>query len=93
MHCLFRVSGVGSCVELFESPEEVNIDRLNSLKTWTEKRLDTVIINMPGKDRDLYRLQCKTSAAFCCITNRLELHVYPNVALSLLQRCFDLLYA
>ncbi|XP_024138394.1 E3 ubiquitin/ISG15 ligase TRIM25 [Oryzias melastigma] len=51
------VSGVGSCVELFESPEEVNIDRLNSLKTWTEKRLDTVIINMPGKDRDLYRLQ------------------------------------
>uniref|UniRef100_A0A3P9KU12 E3 ubiquitin/ISG15 ligase TRIM25 n=1 Tax=Oryzias latipes TaxID=8090 RepID=A0A3P9KU12_ORYLA len=51
------VSGIGSCVELFETPEEVDCARLNCLKTWTEKRLDTVIINMPGKDRDLYRLQ------------------------------------
>ncbi|XP_039989930.1 E3 ubiquitin/ISG15 ligase TRIM25 [Xiphias gladius] len=49
-------SNMGSCVEQFEAPEEVDRARLKCLQRWTEKRLDTVIITVPGKDRDLYRL-------------------------------------
>ncbi|XP_038124895.1 E3 ubiquitin/ISG15 ligase TRIM25 isoform X1 [Cyprinodon tularosa] len=40
----------------FKPPEEVDYARLSCLQRWTEKRLDTVVISMPGKDRDLYRL-------------------------------------
>uniref|UniRef100_A0A8C6P610 Si:dkey-29p10.4 n=1 Tax=Nothobranchius furzeri TaxID=105023 RepID=A0A8C6P610_NOTFU len=49
---------VGNCVELFEAPkvEEVDHARLNCLQRWTERRLDKVVLAMPGKDGDLYRL-------------------------------------
>ncbi|XP_026222356.1 E3 ubiquitin/ISG15 ligase TRIM25 [Anabas testudineus] len=49
-------SKVGSCVDRFEAPEEVDEAKLKCLQRWTEKRLDTVVITVPGKDRDLYRL-------------------------------------
>ncbi|XP_033823751.1 E3 ubiquitin/ISG15 ligase TRIM25 [Periophthalmus magnuspinnatus] len=49
-------SAIGSCAEQFEAPEEVNQAKLQCLQKWTEKRLDNVVITMPGKDRDLYRL-------------------------------------
>uniref|UniRef100_A0A1A8FH00 Tripartite motif containing 14 n=2 Tax=Nothobranchius korthausae TaxID=1143690 RepID=A0A1A8FH00_9TELE len=47
---------VGNCAELFEAPEEVDHARLNCLQRWTERRLDKVVLAMPGKDGDLYRL-------------------------------------
>ncbi|KAM6937294.1 tripartite motif-containing protein 14 [Xenentodon cancila] len=47
---------VGSCVELFEASQEVDHARLKCLQRWAEKRLDAVIIAMPGEDRDLYKL-------------------------------------
>lgn len=47
------------CVEQCEGPEELDHARLSCLEKWTEKRLDSVVITMPGKDRDLYRLLCK----------------------------------
>ncbi|XP_072242190.1 tripartite motif-containing protein 14 [Leuresthes tenuis] len=49
-------ANMGNCVEQCEAPEEVDRARLSCLQKWTEKRLDTVVITMPGKDRDLYRL-------------------------------------
>ncbi|KAL7402606.1 hypothetical protein ABVT39_017313 [Epinephelus coioides] len=49
-------SEMGNCVDQFEAPEEVDRGRLNCLQKWTEKRLDTVVITVPGKHRDLYRL-------------------------------------
>uniref|UniRef100_A0A3Q3NEZ3 Si:dkey-29p10.4 n=1 Tax=Mastacembelus armatus TaxID=205130 RepID=A0A3Q3NEZ3_9TELE len=49
-------SDMGNCMELFEVAEEVDRARMNCLQRWTEKRLDAVIITVPGKDRDLYRL-------------------------------------
>ncbi|KAM3609212.1 uncharacterized protein V6R79_011062 [Siganus canaliculatus] len=49
-------SVVGNCVEQFEAPEEVDQARLKCLERWTEKRLDAVVITVPGKDRDLYCL-------------------------------------
>uniref|UniRef100_A0A3B4VHY4 Si:dkey-29p10.4 n=1 Tax=Seriola dumerili TaxID=41447 RepID=A0A3B4VHY4_SERDU len=51
-----KVTHLGNFVEQFEAPEEVDQARLKCLQRWTEKRLDTVIITVPGKDRDLYRL-------------------------------------
>lgn len=56
-----RASSMGSCVDQFEVPEEVDRARLKCLQRWTEKRLDTVVITVPGKYRDLYRLLCETS--------------------------------
>ncbi|KAF3688672.1 Tripartite motif-containing protein 16 Estrogen-responsive B box protein [Channa argus] len=49
-------NNMGSCVERFEAPEEVDRAKLKCLQKWTEKRLDTVINTVPGKERDLYRL-------------------------------------
>lgn len=49
-------SAMGSLVGQFEPPDEINQGRLQCLQKWTEKRLDSVVITMPGKDRDLYRL-------------------------------------
>ncbi|XP_043981952.1 E3 ubiquitin/ISG15 ligase TRIM25 [Gambusia affinis] len=49
-------SEVGNCADQFAPPEEVDRGRLSCLQRWTEKRLDAVVITMPGKDRDLYRL-------------------------------------
>lgn len=52
-----QLSGeMGSYVEQFEAPEEVNRPQLRCLQQWTEKRLDTVVINTQSKDRDLNRL-------------------------------------
>lgn len=50
---------MGNCVEQFEPAEEVDHGRLRCLQNWTEKRLDAVVLTLPGKDRDLYRLLCK----------------------------------
>ncbi|CAK6961599.1 tripartite motif-containing protein 14 [Scomber scombrus] len=47
---------MGSCLDQLEAPEEVDQARLKFLQMWTEKRLDTVVITSPSKDRDLYRL-------------------------------------
>lgn len=47
---------MGNCVDQFEDPDEVDQGRMKCLQRWTEKRLDAVVITMPGKDRDLYRL-------------------------------------
>ncbi|KAF7664003.1 hypothetical protein LDENG_00192880 [Lucifuga dentata] len=47
-----------TCVEQLEAPEEVNQARLKCLQRWTEKRLDTVVISVPG--RDLYTLRYGT---------------------------------
>ncbi|KAM7003433.1 tripartite motif-containing protein 14 [Tautogolabrus adspersus] len=49
-------SNMGSCVDQLGAPEEVDGARLNCLQKWTEKRLDTLVITVPGNDRDLYRL-------------------------------------
>ncbi|XP_041795256.1 tripartite motif-containing protein 14 [Chelmon rostratus] len=49
-------SNIGNCVGQYEAAEEVDRARLKCLQRWTEKRLDTVVITVPGKDRDLYRL-------------------------------------
>ncbi|XP_072291345.1 tripartite motif-containing protein 14 [Eucyclogobius newberryi] len=49
-------SAMGSYVQHLEAPEEVNQARLQCLQKWTEKRLDNVVITVPGNDRDLYRL-------------------------------------
>lgn len=55
---------MGSCVDQFEVPEEVDIAKLKCLQRWTEKRLDAVVITVPGKDRDLYRILCEPSVLF-----------------------------
>ncbi|XP_059191752.1 E3 ubiquitin/ISG15 ligase TRIM25 [Centropristis striata] len=47
---------MGSCMNQFEPPEEVDRARLKCLQMWTEKRLDTVVLTVPGHHRDLYRL-------------------------------------
>lgn len=49
-------STMGSVVDQFESPDAINQARLQCLQKWTERRLDAVVITMPGKDRDLYRI-------------------------------------
>lgn len=49
-------SNMGCCLDQFEAPEEVDRARLKFLQRWTEKRLDTVVISVPGKDGVLYRL-------------------------------------
>lgn len=54
-----RASNMGCCLDQFEAPEEVDQARLKFLQRWTEKRLDTVVISVPGKDGDLYRLLCE----------------------------------
>lgn len=61
---LTRASKMGNCVDQFEAPEEVDRARLNCLRRWTETRLDTVVITVPGKHGDLYRLLCETSVFF-----------------------------
>ncbi|XP_034032158.1 E3 ubiquitin/ISG15 ligase TRIM25 [Thalassophryne amazonica] len=47
---------VGGCSLQWDPLDEVDQDRLKCLQRWTEKRLDTVVISEPGKDRDLCRL-------------------------------------
>lgn len=49
-------SNVGNCMEQLEPLEEVDQARLKCLQRWTEKRLNAVVITVPGEDRDLYRL-------------------------------------
>lgn len=53
---------MGSYMEQLEAPEEVNQARLECLQRWTEKRLDSVVISVLGKDRDGYRLLCELPA-------------------------------
>ncbi|CAG5957828.1 unnamed protein product [Menidia menidia] len=49
-------ANTGNFMEQCEDPEEVDRARLRCLQKWTEKRLDDVVITMPGKDRELYTL-------------------------------------
>ncbi|KAF3855005.1 hypothetical protein F7725_023060 [Dissostichus mawsoni] len=49
-------ANMGSCVGQLETPEEVDQARLACLQRWTEKRLEEVIITVPGEYGDLYRL-------------------------------------
>lgn len=56
---LIRSSALGSYVEHFNAPEEVDQARLKCLQKWTEKRLDTVVITVPGKERDIYIPLCE----------------------------------
>ncbi|KAK5867189.1 hypothetical protein PBY51_011703 [Eleginops maclovinus] len=49
-------ANMGSCVGQLETPEEVDQARLACLQRWTEKRLEEVVITVPGKYGDLYRL-------------------------------------
>lgn len=46
-------------MEQFETPEEVDHARLKCLQKWTEKRLDTFVITVPGEERDIYIPLCK----------------------------------
>lgn len=55
-----RASNMTGCVEQLEAPEEVDRIQLKCLQRWTEKRLDSITSSEPDKDRDLYRLHCKT---------------------------------
>lgn len=54
-----RAATTAGCLDQFEAPEEVDEAKLKCLQQWTEKRLDAVVITVPGKDRDLYRLLCE----------------------------------
>ncbi|XP_054633233.1 tripartite motif-containing protein 16 isoform X3 [Dunckerocampus dactyliophorus] len=47
---------VASCMDQLDAPEEVDEARLKCLQTWTEKRLDKVVITDPSKDKELYKL-------------------------------------
>ncbi|XP_068169095.1 tripartite motif-containing protein 14 [Antennarius striatus] len=49
-------SNIGSSMDQFDAPEEVDQARLQCLQRWTEKRLETFVIPVPGTDRDLYRM-------------------------------------
>ncbi len=69
---------MGSLVNQFEAPEEVDLARLKCLKSWTEKRLDTAVITVPGKDRDLYRLLCETSVFFFLYQHLFTFHSLMN---------------
>ncbi|XP_037623143.1 E3 ubiquitin/ISG15 ligase TRIM25 [Sebastes umbrosus] len=71
-------SSMGSCVDQFEAPEEVDQARLKCLQRWTEKRLDTVVITVPGKYRDLYRLLYGTAPTLDADTAHLKLQLSDN---------------
>lgn len=71
-------SEMGSYVEQFEAPEEVNRPQLECLQKWTEKRLDTVVINIQGNDRDLYRLLYGTIPLLDADTAHLKLQLSDN---------------
>ena len=45
-------------MDLDSPEEEVDRARLHCLKSWTEKRLNTLVISLP--ERDPYRLLCET---------------------------------
>lgn len=44
----------------------MNEAKLKCLQEWTEKRLDSVVITVPGKDRNFYRLHCEASPPSSC---------------------------
>uniref|UniRef100_A0A8C9X4E5 Si:dkey-29p10.4 n=1 Tax=Sander lucioperca TaxID=283035 RepID=A0A8C9X4E5_SANLU len=69
---------MGSCVDQFEVPEEVDRARLKCLQRWTEKRLDTVVITVPGKYRDLYRLLYGTTPFLDADTAHPKLQLSDN---------------
>lgn len=51
-------------MEQFEAPEEVDRARLTCLQSWTERRLDTVVVTVLGKERDGFRLLCELITSF-----------------------------
>uniref|UniRef100_A0A8D3E8A1 Si:dkey-29p10.4 n=1 Tax=Scophthalmus maximus TaxID=52904 RepID=A0A8D3E8A1_SCOMX len=72
------VSNMGSRVEQFEAPEEVDRARLKCLQRWTEKRLEAVTLTVSGKDRDLYRLLYGTSPLLDADTAHSKLQLSEN---------------
>lgn len=46
-------------MEQVGTPEEVDHARLQCLQKWTEKRLDTFVITVPGEERDIYIPLCE----------------------------------
>lgn len=44
----------------------MNEAKLKCLQEWTEKRLDSVVITVPGKDRNFYRLHCEAPPPASC---------------------------
>ncbi|XP_031717981.1 E3 ubiquitin/ISG15 ligase TRIM25 [Anarrhichthys ocellatus] len=71
-------SNIGSCVDQFKAPEEVDRARLRCLQSWTEKRLDSVVITVPGKSRDLYRLRYGTALFLDADTAHPKLQLSDN---------------
>ncbi|KAF1386880.1 hypothetical protein PFLUV_G00099450 [Perca fluviatilis] len=71
-------SSMGGCADQFEAPEEVDRARLKCLQKWTEKRLDTVVITVPGKYRDLYRLLYGTTPILDADTAHPKLQLSDN---------------
>ncbi|XP_037538908.1 E3 ubiquitin-protein ligase TRIM47 [Nematolebias whitei] len=69
---------VGNIVEKLKGPEELDHARLSCLEKWTEKRLDAVVITMPGKDRDLYRLLYGTVPVLDADTAHSKLQLSAN---------------
>lgn len=76
---LTRAANTGSYLDQLEAPQEVNEAKLKCLQEWTEKRLDSVVITVPGKDRNFYRLHCEAhpsllqSPVFIPITDESQL--------------------
>lgn len=60
---LTRAANTGRYLEQLDAPEEVNEAKLKCLQEWTEKRLDSVVMTVPGKDRNFYRLHCEPPTA------------------------------
>lgn len=67
---LIRASVLGSYMEQFETPEVVDHARLNCLQKWTEKRLNTFVITVPGEERDIYIPLCELALITAYLKSR-----------------------
>lgn len=76
---LTRAANTETYLEQLEAPEEVNEAKLRCLQEWTEKRLDTVIITVPGKDRNFYRLHCEPNPAPSSCNRCEHLFSFPSL--------------
>lgn len=57
-------------MEQFETPEVVDHARLNCLQKWTEKRLNTFVITVPGEERDIYIPLCELALITAYLKSR-----------------------
>lgn len=69
-------ANTGRYLEQLDAPEEVNEAKLKCLQEWTEKRLDSVVMTVPGKDRNFYRLH------YGCVPTLDEDTAHPKLQLS-----------